>query len=389
MAYDIFMSHASEDKLQVALPLTSYLESRGYRVWLDEFELAVGDSLRRNIDKGLSAASFGVVILSPSYLQKAWTNRELEGLIARDDGHHILILPVWHNLSREDVLQYSPTLVDRVAVSTEQGIEYVGEQIVRAIERSRTADSMAQGDLERFRRAALHERNAEEITQLRRQLLTAKTHFDLEYVLYTVEEFLRRYPGHPEARQLRQRAENALRRELPPLLPAAPEIRRANILVPLLLLLGLLLLLILRCPSGHLGSRGSAVDSNAAHEELSPQEVDWVPNDPARGAGVCIDRCAKFIPWNRFEKEVKAEILSQVPQVPVESSLRLLDSRGRRNWVIQIMGPLGTETAHIWIGNNPTKAWAYDGLVHVGSPKAPVKIWASFQRYSNGTYRRK
>ena len=46
MKYDIFISHASEDKADVARPLAAHLEHLGLKVWLDEFELTLGDSLR-------------------------------------------------------------------------------------------------------------------------------------------------------------------------------------------------------------------------------------------------------------------------------------------------------------------------------------------------------
>lgn len=122
--------------------------------------------------------------------------------------------------------------------------------------------------------------------------------------------------------------------------------------------------------------------------EAGLQEIDWVPSDPARGPGICIDKCADFVPWSILEDEIKGRVLPQIPQIPPGSSLRLRDSRGRRNWIIQINAPGGAEIAHLWIGNNPMTSWSYDGLMHVGSPKAPVRVWGSFQRYSNGTYRK-
>jgi len=67
--WDTFISHASEDKEQVALPLSLALRQRGVRVWLDKFELRIGDSLRQKIDEGLANSRFGVVILSPSFFQ--------------------------------------------------------------------------------------------------------------------------------------------------------------------------------------------------------------------------------------------------------------------------------------------------------------------------------
>jgi hypothetical protein len=200
----IFLSHSGEDKQQVALPLANYLESRGFRVWLDECELLVGDSLRRSIDKGLSLASFGVVVLSPSYLKRIWTNRELDGLVAREDGGLTLILPIWHNLSQEDVLRYSPILAGRVAVSTDLGLERVAEQVVRSIERNYL------GEAEDRRPMFFAEKKEEELAQLRRQLLSARSRHDLQRTLYDAEEFLVRYPGNPGVRFLIDQVKSAL-----------------------------------------------------------------------------------------------------------------------------------------------------------------------------------
>ncbi|MCK9385933.1 MAG: DUF1883 domain-containing protein [Nevskia sp.] len=78
--YDVFISHASEDKEEIVRPLAQALRSEGLRVWYDEFELRIGDSLRRKIDKGLASSRFGLVVLSPSFIAKGWTNYELDGL---------------------------------------------------------------------------------------------------------------------------------------------------------------------------------------------------------------------------------------------------------------------------------------------------------------------
>jgi len=84
MQYDVFVSHASEDKESVARPLTLLLQEAGLRVWLDAFEISVGDSLRRTIDAGLAQSRFGVVIVSAAFLRKEWPNKELDGLVARE-----------------------------------------------------------------------------------------------------------------------------------------------------------------------------------------------------------------------------------------------------------------------------------------------------------------
>ena len=86
MDFDIFISHASEDKDEVVRPLAEQLRHRGLRVWMDETEIKLGDSLRRSIDHGLSKSRYGLVVLSPDFLKKEWPQKELDGLVAREDG---------------------------------------------------------------------------------------------------------------------------------------------------------------------------------------------------------------------------------------------------------------------------------------------------------------
>jgi hypothetical protein len=66
--WDVFISHASEDKNSVVHPLAEELMLRGLRVWYDKFTLKLGDSLREKIDYGLRYSRFGVVVLSPHFL---------------------------------------------------------------------------------------------------------------------------------------------------------------------------------------------------------------------------------------------------------------------------------------------------------------------------------
>ncbi|MGH8547102.1 MAG: toll/interleukin-1 receptor domain-containing protein [Methylococcales bacterium] len=70
--WDIFISHASEDKDAIARPLAEALVGAGLTIWYGEFTLQLGDSLRRSIDRGLANAPYGIVILSPAFLATEW-----------------------------------------------------------------------------------------------------------------------------------------------------------------------------------------------------------------------------------------------------------------------------------------------------------------------------
>lgn len=116
--YDVFISHASDDKDDVVRPLAHALRERGVKVWYDEFSLKVGDSLRRKIDQGIANSKFGIVVISPRFVVNGWTNQELDGLMVRAvDGAQVL-LPIWHNITRDEVVLYSPMLADKVALNT-------------------------------------------------------------------------------------------------------------------------------------------------------------------------------------------------------------------------------------------------------------------------------
>lgn len=118
--WDLFISHASEDKEEFVRPLASALERFGIRAWYDEYTLNLGDSLSRSIDSGLANSDYGVVILSPAFIAKRWPEYELRGLTAREMSGKKVILPVWHNISREEVLRFSPPLADKLAVRSDQ-----------------------------------------------------------------------------------------------------------------------------------------------------------------------------------------------------------------------------------------------------------------------------
>lgn len=117
-SYDAFISHASEDKEDLVRPLADALQRQGLRVWYDEFELKVGDSLRRSIDRGLASSRFGIVVLSPDFFAKNWPQYELDGLVAKEIAGGKVILPLWHKVSKDEVLAQSPSLSDKVALHT-------------------------------------------------------------------------------------------------------------------------------------------------------------------------------------------------------------------------------------------------------------------------------
>jgi hypothetical protein len=116
--YDLFISHATEDKEDFVRPLAETLKNMGVRVWYDEFTLKVGDSLRASLDHGLAKSRFGTVVLSATFCLKNWTQYELNSMVAREMNGHKMILPIWHKISKDEVLKFSPALADKIALNT-------------------------------------------------------------------------------------------------------------------------------------------------------------------------------------------------------------------------------------------------------------------------------
>jgi len=116
--WDVFISHAHEDKDEIVRPLAHALQELGLSVWFDEFELRLGDSLRRKIDQGIARSAFGVVVLSNPFFAKNWAQYELDGLVTRSVGAEQVLLPLWHKITKAEVMAQSPSLADKVARST-------------------------------------------------------------------------------------------------------------------------------------------------------------------------------------------------------------------------------------------------------------------------------
>lgn len=132
--YDVFISHASEDKDELVRPLAHALQAEGLSVWYDEFELRIGDSLRRKIDKGLANSRFGIVVLSKDFIKKGWTNYELDGIITNSVNGKQIVLPLWHHITKQEVLNFSPSLADKVARNTSSyTIEEIASEIAELI----------------------------------------------------------------------------------------------------------------------------------------------------------------------------------------------------------------------------------------------------------------
>jgi hypothetical protein len=134
MLYDVFICHTSADKAAFVRPLVKALCEANVEVWYDEKSLKLGDSIRRTIDKGLTKSRFGVVVLSKAFFARNWPQYELDALAEREfAGNDKVVLPIWHDITHQDVMEYSPALAGRKAISSSEGIAKVVDEILSVV----------------------------------------------------------------------------------------------------------------------------------------------------------------------------------------------------------------------------------------------------------------
>jgi len=114
---DIFLCHAWDDRKGVAKELHDLLESLGVSVWFSEKDVLLGSNLLREIDKGLVKSRIGIILVTPSFLNRiageGIADKELSALLATD-----LLVPIVHDTTYDDLRDASPLLGSRSGLDT-------------------------------------------------------------------------------------------------------------------------------------------------------------------------------------------------------------------------------------------------------------------------------
>jgi hypothetical protein len=93
-ASGVFICHSHADK-PFARKLAVALAGNGFRVWIDEAEIRVGESLIGKIESGISGVTHLLVLLSKASVQSAWCREELRMALSRQiGGKGIRVLPL-------------------------------------------------------------------------------------------------------------------------------------------------------------------------------------------------------------------------------------------------------------------------------------------------------
>lgn len=125
------ISYAHEDK-DFAWALADNLK-QDHDVWIDRDEMKVGDSIFQQVSQGLRDADFGVVIFSPHYVKKTWTQREVAGFTTLEDETRKIVLPVWKDIDKAGVAAFAAFMADRTASLASRGVDTVASELRYAI----------------------------------------------------------------------------------------------------------------------------------------------------------------------------------------------------------------------------------------------------------------
>ena len=131
-----FISHDSRDKEEIARKLAYGLSSRLCTVWYDEYSLKIGDNLRDSIEKGIKEAKKCILVLTPNFLNNlGWTKKEFDSIFTRELIYNQrIILPIWHNVSKEQIYEFSPALADTVALKWPNKEDFDEENYKKEVE---------------------------------------------------------------------------------------------------------------------------------------------------------------------------------------------------------------------------------------------------------------
>ncbi len=129
---NVFFCYVSQDK-ELAHELSSALQKIGLETM--DAVLRLGDSLSQRVEQGLRDADYGVIILSHAFFRKPWPRQELDKLtmLEREYEGHTQLLPIWHEISQQDIARFSPTLAGKVGALSSYGVAVVAEEIAEVV----------------------------------------------------------------------------------------------------------------------------------------------------------------------------------------------------------------------------------------------------------------
>ena len=190
--WDVFISHASEDKEYIVEPLVRVLEQNGISCWYDKRNIGWGDSLIDSISDGLNKSEYVLVVLSQTFVAKGWTNAELNSMLSTEissEDKKVLPLIV---AGEEYILNKFPLLKDKKYLVWNGHSKHIVDELKKVL--GRESDSLLESEL----------------SKIRQKLFTSHTIHELKKLLYGIEEYQSIYPSSIDAKILKDTVNEAI-----------------------------------------------------------------------------------------------------------------------------------------------------------------------------------
>ncbi|MFY0520477.1 toll/interleukin-1 receptor domain-containing protein [Lysinibacillus sp. UGB7] len=133
--FDVFLSHSSLDKDIFVSELSEKLSNKGLKVFEDVKVFKIGQSQTDMMNMGILNSRFVVIFLSKNFIESGWSQYEFKSFLNREiNEKRVIILPIWHDVSVDEVRQYNPYIVDKYAFNTsKQTLEEMVNQIHQVV----------------------------------------------------------------------------------------------------------------------------------------------------------------------------------------------------------------------------------------------------------------
>lgn len=136
--YDVFISHAIEDKIAIANELSEKLKEAGLNVWFSGSEFRFGDNLKTSIQKGLKKSRFGVILITKNFILKGSELKEIYPFLLERNEDEQILLPVFHGLKKNEINNVL-SLGNAEGISTEEGLLVILKKIISKVRKNEYA----------------------------------------------------------------------------------------------------------------------------------------------------------------------------------------------------------------------------------------------------------
>ena len=129
---DVFICHSGKDKVSVVDPLVCAIKRAGLSCWYDTAEILLGDSITKKVNEGLKLSRYVLAVISESFLQRDWPERELNAVINLECSLGVvklLLLIVGDEHHKKSVFDRFPLLNDKLYMEWRNDPNEVAERI--------------------------------------------------------------------------------------------------------------------------------------------------------------------------------------------------------------------------------------------------------------------